>query len=170
MINTGVLIENIKDWAENLSWTSVDGGGTTSFQYVDTAPIYNQINGSPAFVVYLDSQTASTETSTSIGSVRFINLVHLEVVVNFATSGADVNSARREAVLRLNEASDYIRSQISKNNIINTWQTSPTEARADVSTVNFRSEDLTSQLLVNIEENVLIRRFVYPISDVVENT
>lgn len=167
MVNLNTLINNIVNWMENASWTSIAGGGTTTFQLVETMPIYNHISGSPSVLVYIDNQTTATETSGAGGDIRFINNLNIDVCANYGALAGNDGAQRKEAILRLNEASDYLRSEILKDSVVETWLSSPTNARADVAGVYFRSEDITTSLLVNNDANVIIRRFIYPISDVV---
>lgn len=126
MVKTSILFENIKTAIENLSWTSVDGGGTTSFSGVFTYPNWAHDLGNP-FVCILDASSnfEIADTSSTLGSI----VIEFHVCSDYTTNGGTNESSKREeAMLRLREGSDELRSYLASDTTINTFLTTPTVA------------------------------------------
>jgi hypothetical protein len=112
------VVSALKTFLEGLTWTSDDGSGSTKFNAVFTAPNYVNDDGSP-FVV-IDDSTASGQFET-IKTYRLDTQISVEICVNYADmeNATDEDGKREEAMLRIREAWDYVKTQLYK---VTTWR------------------------------------------------
>lgn len=112
------VISGLKTYLTNLSWTSDDGEGTTSFSGVYTFPNYEHDGGYP-FAVILDE--SGSGSSVDNRNVSFDTTITVSICVNYATIDKQTESEQiEEAMLRLREAWDYLKTQLFKYTTMNT--------------------------------------------------
>lgn len=101
---------NLKTYFSNLSWTSDDGTGTTTFKGVYTYPNWLQEDGYP-FVVLLDG--SGEGSSITNRTLEFNTTISVNICVNYGTIDKQTEEEKaEEAMLRLREAWDYVKSQL----------------------------------------------------------
>lgn len=101
---------NLKTYFSNLSWTSDDGTGTTTFKGVYTYPNWLQEDGYP-FVVLLDE--SGEGSSITNRTLEFNTTISVNICVNYGTIDKQTEEEKaEEAMLRLREAWDYVKSQL----------------------------------------------------------
>lgn len=94
----------------NLTWTSTDGTGTTRFKGVYTYPNWLQDDGYPFVVLLDDSGEGNSITNRTL---EFNTNITLSVCVNYGTIDKQTEEEKiEEAMLRLREAWDYLKSQL----------------------------------------------------------
>lgn len=100
----------MKTYFEGLEWTSDSGTGTTSFSGVYTYPNWTGDEGYP-FVVILDN--AGSGSSLGNRTLQFDTQVEVSLCVNYSIIDKQTDEDRaEEAMLRLREAWDYIKTQL----------------------------------------------------------
>jgi len=166
MLNTQVLLDNIKSDLAAQTWTSVDGGGTSSFVAVVTYPNYSQVDGYPYLIILDDPGVTET------GSVNILQMdtnIQFNICANYkVTSGSGQDAKRKEAILRVREAYDFLRKYIVVDTTHSTWVTSPTDSRiAGTPTPSFRATDLSVEDESIEELNLFIRRIILPFRDLI---
>lgn len=109
---------NLESYLEGLSWTSDDGTGTTSFQGVYTYPNIIQVEGYP-YVVISDGE-GSGEAGDS-RSIDFDTTITVSICVNYGTIDKQTEDEKmEEAMLRLRESWDYLKTQLFKIDTMDT--------------------------------------------------
>ena len=104
------VMGNLKTYFSNLSWTSDDGTGTTTFKGVYTYPNWLQEDGYP-FVVLLDG--SGEGSSITNRTLEFNTTISVNICVNYGTIDKQTEEEKaEEAMLRLREAWDYVKSQL----------------------------------------------------------
>ena len=104
------VMGNLKTYFSNLSWTSDDGTGTTTFKGVYTYPNWLQEDGYP-FVVLLDE--SGEGSSITNRTLEFNTTISVNICVNYGTIDKQTEEEKaEEAMLRLREAWDYVKSQL----------------------------------------------------------
>ena len=104
------VVSNIKSQLEGWSWTSTDGGGSTSFQEVYTNMEQIHEGGYPFAVIWV--QGGSGEPLNKF-DYAFTTQVSIYFCVNWAViDNAEEIQQREEAQLRLLEIWDYAKTQM----------------------------------------------------------
>jgi len=112
------VMKNLETYLEGLSWTSDDGTGTTSFKGVYTFPKFSGVDGYP-FVVILDE--IGTGESIANMLLEYDTTIVLSICVNFSIiDKQDTDLKKEEALLRLREAWDYLKTQLFKQATMST--------------------------------------------------
>lgn len=109
-MNTNTVIDNIKTELSALSWASTDGGGTTSLQEVFTYRNYEHEEGYPFACIY--DGPGNGELNTVI-TYEFDTIFTIDFCVNWSViDESEEQLQREEAMLRLREMWDYMKTQI----------------------------------------------------------
>jgi hypothetical protein len=104
------VIGNLKTYFTNLEWTSDDGTGKTKFKGVYTYPNWLNDDGNP-FVIILDN--SGSGASADNRSIEFNTNIDISFCVNYGTIDKQTEEAKvEEAMLRLREAWDYVKTQL----------------------------------------------------------
>lgn len=107
-MNIATVMGTLKTYFTNMTWTSTDGTGTTRFKGVYTYPNWLQDDGYP-FVVLLDS--SGEGVSLNNRAVEFNTSITVSICVNYGTIDKQTEEEKvEEAMLRLREAWDYVKS------------------------------------------------------------
>lgn len=107
-MNIATVMGTLKTYFTNMTWTSTDGTGTTRFKGVYTYPNWLQDDGYP-FVVLLDS--SGEGVSLNNRAVEFNTNITVSICVNYGTIDKQTEEEKvEEAMLRLREAWDYVKS------------------------------------------------------------
>lgn len=122
------VISNLKTYIQGLSWTSDSGTGTTSFNGVFTYPNWENTVGYP-YVVILDD--SGSGISIDNYGIEFTTQISIHVCVNYATiDKQDEDLQREEAMIRLRESWDYLKTKLFDITTMNTigaeWIFEPT--------------------------------------------
>ena len=122
------VIKNLSTYFSGLSWTSDDGTGVTKFQGVYTYPNWLESNGYP-FVVILDE--SGEGESIDNRNIAFDTNISISICVNYGTIDKQTEEEKiEEAMLRLRESWDYIKTQLFKISTLSTlgvdWTMNPT--------------------------------------------
>lgn len=108
------VVSNLKTYLEGLSWTSPSGTGTTRFKAVYAYDNFSHAGGNP-FAVIRDEMNVSSDL-TSNKYMQMTTEITVFVCVNWSivkdTQSDD--EKREEAMKRLREASDYLKTQLIK--------------------------------------------------------
>lgn len=166
MINTQILLDNIKDDMEGQSWTSPSTSGTTSFVAVYTYPENAHDAGFP-YLVVLDAPVGTTDSSDV--DTEYTNSIQFQISANYAVVDGSTQADQRDtAMLRIREAYDFLREYISDDDNIAAWLTTPTSAlRGSQPTLTWRREELTVEDQIIPELNLFRRIVTLPINDLV---
>lgn len=119
MINISEIIEKLKIRLDNLSWTSPDGGGITSFNDGFTVENWEHSAGYPFYCITDEGANQDTVDNVNVGFDHLV-LVHIcgnwtvPDNVEFPTTIAQ----REEAALRVREATDAVREDLPKNDLL----------------------------------------------------
>lgn len=109
-IKISTVVQNIKTWAEGLSWTSDSGGGTTEFKAVYTYANWKGISGYPFLVVEADLAEGRTLSNKF---VEFNHDILLHMCGNWAKIDKQTDDEKKEEMnIRALEIWDYLRTQI----------------------------------------------------------
>jgi hypothetical protein len=109
-MNISTVMSTLKTYMTNLTWTSTDGTGTTRFKGVYTYPNWLQDDGYPFVVLLDDSGEGNSITNRTL---EFNTNITLSVCVNYGTIDKQTEEEKiEEAMLRLREAWDYLKSQL----------------------------------------------------------
>lgn len=107
------VISSLETFLGGLTWTSDDGGGTTSFSDVFTYPNWDYNDGYP-FACILDENTVSKPLTNQ--HVEANTTIAVYICVNYSVVEGDNDDAKKgEAYLRLREAYDTLKVQLLKN-------------------------------------------------------
>lgn len=111
------VMSQLKTFLEGLEWTSDSGSGTSSFNAVYDYENYYNSDGSP-FVVILDNNAVGSWLDFK--NYQVDTTITIDLVVNWSQmeSATDDDAKREEAVLRLREAWDYLKTQLY---LVTTW-------------------------------------------------
>lgn len=121
------VIGNLKTFFTNMSWTSDSGTGTTSFTGVYTYPNWVNDGGYP-YIVILDNSGAGQSIDNY--SVDFSTNIELSICVNYGTIDKQTEEEKaEEAMLRLREAWDYVKTTLFDKTTMSTlgvdWTMNP---------------------------------------------
>lgn len=107
-MNIATVMGTLKTYFTNMTWTSTDGTGTTRFKGVYTYPNWLQDDGYP-FVVLLDD--SGEGVSLNNRAIEFNTNITVSICVNYGTIDKQTEEEKvEEAMLRLREAWDYVKS------------------------------------------------------------
>lgn len=107
-MNIATVMGTLKTYFTNMTWTSTDGTGTTRFKGVYTFPNWLQDDGYP-FVVLLDD--SGEGVSLNNRAIEFNTNITVSICVNYGTIDKQTEEEKvEEAMLRLREAWDYVKS------------------------------------------------------------
>lgn len=107
-MNIATVMGALKTYFTNMTWTSTDGTGTTRFKGVYTYPNWLQDDGYP-FVVLLDD--SGEGVSLNNRAIEFNTNITVSICVNYGTIDKQTEEEKvEEAMLRLREAWDYVKS------------------------------------------------------------
>ena len=110
-MNIKEVIDNIVTQLDGLSWTSQSGGGTTEFQELFSYKNYESDGGFPAVCVYDVSADAGTS-----GIYTFVleTTINIDFYIDWSVMevSGDESLQREEAIVRLREMWDGLKSQI----------------------------------------------------------
>lgn len=107
-MNIATVMGTLKTYFTNMTWTSADGTGTTRFKGVYTFPNWLQDDGYPFVVLLDDSGEGSSLTNREL---EFNTNVSVSICVNYGTIDKQTEEEKvEEAMLRLREAWDYVKS------------------------------------------------------------
>ena len=167
MINTQILINNIKTDMEGVSWTSPSSGGTTSFVSVFDFPNWLNEQGFP-FLVILDRPIAANPELQSIQDVTRGFNIDLHICANYPdVTGTTEADRRNEAMLRVREAYDFLTEYIAKDSNIQAWQSTPDSILRDGESLIWRQDGIEFSD-GNIDELNLYRRTIsLPLRDII---
>ena len=109
-MNITTVMSNLKTYFTNMSWTSTDGTGTTKFKGVYTYPNWLQDDGYPFVVILDDSGEGNSVTNRTL---EFNTNVSVSICVNYGTIDKQTEGEKvEEAMLRLREAWDYVKTDL----------------------------------------------------------
>ena len=122
------VIKNLSTYFSGLSWTSDDGTGVTKFQGVYTYPNWLESNGYPFVVIFDESGEGESIDNRNIA---FDTNISISICVNYGTIDKQTEEEKiEEAMLRLRESWDYIKTQLFKISTLSTlgvdWTMNPT--------------------------------------------
>jgi hypothetical protein len=104
------VMGTLKTYFTNITWTSDDGTGTTRFKGIYTFPNWLTDDGNP-FVVILDN--SGSGNSIDNRGIEFNTNIDISFCVNYGTIDKQTEEAKvEEAMLRLREAWDYVKTQL----------------------------------------------------------
>ena len=102
----------LSTYFSGLSWTSGDGGGTTRFRGVYTYPNWLNDDGFPYVVILDESGSGESIDNRNVG---FDTVITVSICVNYGTIDKQTNEEKEEeAMLRLRESWDYVKTQLVK--------------------------------------------------------
>lgn len=114
-MNIATVIGNLKTYLEGLSWTSASGTGTTSFSSVYTYDNIINDDGYPYIII-----NDSGETSESLDNQTLMGDVTISLIVATRWDGIDAqddNERMEEGALRIREATDALKTNLSLNSL-----------------------------------------------------
>lgn len=146
------VVSSLKTYLKALTWLSDDGEGNTGFKDVFTYPNYSYDGGYP-FVVITDS--IGSGESLSNKDISFETVLVISICVNWAIiDKQDDDLKREEAMLRIREAWDYLKTQLFKVSTADTigvdWSYNPSFQDLEVDEFNLIKRDITLIIKENI--------------------
>jgi len=108
------VVSNLKTYLEGLSWTSTSGTGTTTFSAVYTYDNFSHVGGNPFAVIRDEMNVSSTLNSNKYVEMATEITVYVCVNWSIVKDTQSDDEKREEAMVRLREASDYLKTQLIK--------------------------------------------------------